>query len=609
MRGLLFACVLAVGLGLGAAPSWACNPEVSDCSVAETVSTGETVERTLPALSKLSVRPVRLDEAPKRLGYARLSFRLVDPETGSPLDVDLKPADREFADRSFLGWLGSFFNEADRSYMLSIEVVETQGGETKVIHRRPVYAYTQRDSFTAISDNQTIDFGGDIGHYFKSDGARRVQLVLHRSKTRDFSAANVERLFALGNDMGEEFNDASTGQKVGLSKLKSLLFGSKARTAGSVIGAVDDLMDAFERVQTVTAVQTLSLKAGEVYRVEADFHPQNVERSTASEDRNRLRLVVSLDYTPSILLANEDPTWDDIRDSEIHFTLDLVQPLDQFIHNNPATKAVWSDVGTDRQDLKRLCDGISDALKGRLVGADLLIAKSAMLYSRHAAFSQGWDEDVCYGPDKAVFDEDSFAAYRFRPLEIADDLTDDKLPAQWTDLLQALPSGLSGILKSAETRRNALGEDSFYRSALRSVALGGERKITLCDETGMFDYPCQGGVNAGDYPVDTLISRIAKEVNLLEANGRRIGLGCYLFLGEHAAEFTPNDLGSLAVIDDRTVEFLWRFKNLAGQPVLWELTIRHPTTDHASVYEANKAQGCGNTAIEHKLWSFTQTPV
>ncbi len=609
MRGLLFACVLAFVLGFGGAPTWACNPEVSDCSERDIVSNTETIEPETPPLSKLSVRPVRLDEAPRRLGYARLSFRLVDPETRQPLDVDLKPADREFADRSFLGWLGSFFTEADRAYMLSIEVVETKGGETEVIHRRPVYAYTQRDSFTAISDNQMIDFGGDIGHYFRSDGTRRVQLVLHRSKTRDFTAGNVETLFALGNDMGEEFNDASTGQKVGLSKLKSLLFGSKARTAGSVLGAVDDLMDEFERVQTVTAVQTLSLKSGEVYRVEADFYPQNVERATATDDRNRLRVVISLDYAPSILLANEDPTWDDIRDSEIHVTLDLVQPLDQFIHNNPSTKAVWSDVGTDKQDLKRLCDGISDALKGRLVGADLLIAKSAMLYSRQAAFSQGWNENLCYGPDKAVFDEDEFAAYRFQPLEVANDLTNDKLPQQWADVLEALPSGLSGILKSAETRRNALEDDSYYRSALRSVALGGERKITLCDETGMFDYPCEGGVNAGDYPVDLLINRIAKEVNLLQANGRRIGLGCYLFLGEHAAEFSPNDLGSLAVIDDRTVEFLWRFKNLAGQPVLWQLTIRHPTTDHAAVYEANKAEGCGKTAIEHKLWSFTQTPV
>ena len=65
-----------------------------------------------------------------------------------------------------------------------------------------------------------------------------------------------------------------------------------------------------------------------------------------------------------------------------------------------------------------------------------------------------------------------------------------------------------------------------------------------------------------------------------------------------------NDLGSLAVIGNRTVEFLWHFKNRDGAPVLDGLTISHPTARRSAIYEANAGGTCGATAVQNRIWAF-----
>lgn len=616
IHSFIFAGSLLVA---GGAASAQCNVEVGDCTEPQPDLT-EPIEINLaPKVTWLD--PGKLADAPKRAGYARLSFRLVNPKTNEPLDVDLSPDDREFADRSFLGWLGSFFNDTDQTYLLSVEVYDVVDGETRVRHRRPVYAYTQRETFSSITDNQLIDFGGDIGYYFKNDESRRVRVVLHRTKTTDFVTRNVARLFELGNTSGEDFDNAATGEKVSLAKLNSLVFGAKAGQLGAAIDIVDTLLDPFQQVQTITAGRTLTHRQdGDTYRILADFYPQNAR--TSADREKHLRLEVSLDYTPSLLLTSSNPTWNDIRDSEIHVNGDVVQSLEYFVQSNAATKAAWADAGTDRHDTKRVCDSIADALNGRLVGTDVLIATSAMLYAKQPDFSEGWNEELCFGPDGAIFDEPAYAKYRFKPLEIElvtaeaeeetvtedetsaaeEDFSDEKLRS---DMMAVLPAGLSGVLKIPGVRATVHDADSPYKAALRGVSDNGERRITLCDETGLFDtVPCNGGANATPYTADALLHRLAKDVDLLEVDGAKVGLGCFTYPADEGGDAAPNDLGSIAVIGNRTVEFLWQFRNRDGQPVLDGLTISHPSEKRAAIYEANRGGGCGAKAVEYRIWAF-----
>ena len=599
MKNRIPSILLAGALFAFGTAATACNVEVGHCPDPKP-GTDEPIALTL-APRVTWHEPVTLDAPPARAGYGRLSFRLLDPRDNTPLSAELTPDSREFADRSFLGWLGSYFNDTEQTYMLSVEVVEFIDGEVKVLHRRPVYAYTSRETFSSISDNQMIDFGGEIGFFFKNDESRRVRLVLHQTATTDTVTRNVARLFALGNEGSETFKNGADGNTVSLASLNSLVLGSNAGRVGAAIDFVDTLFEPFEQVETITASRTLRhASAGSTYRIQADFYPRNAR---SMEDRDKhLRLEVSLDYQPSILLTSADPTFNDIRDSKIHVDNDIVQPLDYFVQTNPATKAAWGDVGSDRHDTKRVCDSIADALNGRLVGADVPIAISAMLYSKQADFSEGWNEDACFGPDKAVFDEEAFRKYRFTPLQTEIDLTDDRLR---DDQMVVLPAGLSGILKIPALRDTVHETGSPYRSALRGVTDNGTRRVTLCDETGLFDaVPCNGGANATPYTADALLHRLARDVDLLEVDGARVGLGCFTYPADEGGEAGVNDLGSLAVIGNRTVEFLWHFKNRDGVPVLDGLTISHPSARRSAIYEANAGGTCGATAVQNRIWAF-----
>ena len=178
MKNRICAIVLTAALAaMGGTASAQCNPEVRDCPGPQPDTTTKPVEISL-APEVRWIESGKLSDAPKRAGYGRLSFQLVNPNTEQPLNVDLTPGDREFADRTFLGWLGNFFSDTEQTYMLSVEVVDVVDGEVKVIHRRPVYAYTSRESFSSISDNQMIDFGGDIGFFFKSIAAQVGLLIV-----------------------------------------------------------------------------------------------------------------------------------------------------------------------------------------------------------------------------------------------------------------------------------------------------------------------------------------------------------------------------------------------------------------------------------------------
>ncbi|MGR3316851.1 hypothetical protein [Roseovarius indicus] len=665
MKNRICAIVLAAALAaIGHTAAADCNQRVGNCPdpKPQPQPTPDPVVAISLAPKVTWLDPGKLSDAPKRAGYGRLSFRLMNPKTDEPLDVDLTPDAREFADRSFLGWLGSFYNDTEQTYLLSIEVYEEADGENKLIHRRPVYAYSRRESFSSISDNQMIDFGGDIGFFYKNDEPRKVRLVLHSTKTTDFVTRNVERLFQVGN-AGGEFNLAASGEKVSLGKLNSLVSSTGAGQLTSALELIDTLLAPFEQVQTIAASRTLKhLETGDTSRILADFYPQNAR--TAADREKHLRLEVSVDYTPSLLLTSSRPTWNDIRDSEIHVNGNIVQPLDNFVQTNDATKAAWADVGSDRHDTKRVCDSIADALNNRLVGADVMIAISAMLYAKQPDFSVDWNEDLCFGPDKVIFDEMDYAQYRFKPLElevvtepeketaeeedgilvevstdeedmlvaeaetaseedtaaegttaneeetvneetiaVADDTPpDEKLR---TATMTVLPAGLSGVLKIPDVRETVHDADSHYKAALNGVSDNGERRISLCDETGLFDtIPCNGGANATPYTVDALLHRLAKDVDLLEVNGVKVGLGCYTFLADEGADAAPNDLGSIAVIGNRTVEFLWQFKNRDGQPILDGLTISHPSAERSAIYEANRGGGCGATAVQNRIWAF-----
>ncbi|MEQ8896580.1 MAG: hypothetical protein RID23_05775 [Roseovarius sp.] len=589
-------------LALGGAASAQCNIEVRDCPADSESATNPTDPIEISLAPRLTwTDPGTLDEPPERAGYGRLSFRLLHPKDGKRLDVELTPDTREFADRTFLGWLGSYFTDTEQTYLLSIEVLEFVDGEPKVVHRRPVYSYTRRESFSAIDNNQMIDFGGDIGYFFKNDEPRRVRLVLHRTATTDFVTRNVEKLFALGNESGETFENGADGKTVDLDDLNSLIFGSNAGRVGAAIELVDTLIDPFEQTQTIAASRTLRhAEKGNTHRIHADFYPRNAR--TADDRANHLRLEVALEYHASLLPDGPRETLYDIRDAKIHVDGNVVQPLDYFVRNNAATKAAWEDVGTDRHDTKRVCDSIADALNGRLVGADLPIAISAMLNSKQADFSEGWNEDTCFGPDKAVFDEEAFRKHRFVPLQSEVAMTDEKIRS---DDMVVLPAGLSGVLKIPAVREAVHTPGSPYRAALRRLTDNGERRVTLCDETGLFDsVPCNGGANATPYTADALLHRLAREVDLLEVDGIKVGLGCFTYPAEQGGDTGVNDLGSVAVIGNRTVEFLWQFKNRDGAPVLDGLTISHPSPGRAAIYEANAGGGCGTTALEHRIWAF-----
>ena len=168
-----------------------------------------------------------------------------------------------------------------------------------------------------------------------------------------------------------------------------------------------------------------------------------------------------------------------------------------------------------------------------------------------------------------------------------------------------LPDGLSGVLKIPAVRETVHNTGSPYRAALRRVTDNGERRVTLCDETGLFDsVPCNGGANATPYTADALLHRLAREVDLLEVDGTAVGIGCFTYPADEGGDAAVNDLGSIAVIGNRTVEFLWQFKNRDGQPILDGLTISHPSAERSAIYEANRGGGCGATAVQNRIWAF-----
>ena len=127
MKNRIPSVLLAGALLAFGSAATACNVEVGHCPEPKPVAADPVALSLVPSVTWLD--PGTLEAAPRRAGYGRLSFRLLNPRDNTPLGAELTPDTREFADRSFLGWLGSYFNDTEQTYMLSVEVVEFADGE------------------------------------------------------------------------------------------------------------------------------------------------------------------------------------------------------------------------------------------------------------------------------------------------------------------------------------------------------------------------------------------------------------------------------------------------------------------------------------------------
>jgi hypothetical protein len=280
-----------------------------------------------------------------------------------------------------------------------------------------------------------------------------------------------------------------------------------------------------------------------------------------------------------------------------------VKTLQEFVEQDPRSKTAWASVGQQSHNTEEICKAIRNALIKRLRASDVVIGMSALIHYSGTAFEKDWPGDtVCFGPDATIFNQADFRNYRYIPEDFSTGLiSDDPITGRNSEEKKALPNELSYIWK---IRENVSLEDVIdqHSDDFEKYMISSDSEVTLCDETGIFArFKCS--ISPDKLSAPLLVATLAPDnLDLLEYEGRVVGLGCYSGDLFDTEVFSSNEFGSLAVIGDRTVEFLWGFRNKQGRPVLATLNVSYPSPDRLAKYQKSYPNGCGSRKV--KLWDF-----
>lgn len=566
----------------------------------------------------------RLKNSPNGSGYSILKFRLVE-ELGTTLN-DLSKSgnfNNEIAQRSFGNWLTRLVSSREESFILAVEVIQPLGtvnpdGSEKVnlLYYQPIYAWSAGEAFRTVTNETYVKVNGTIGAYRKNSDPVTVRVTVNRAKANTISTTEIRKIISLAEELTEPFTDVVDGvtSVAGVNVASWVTDAASLATNGKVLDQIDSFLGRFEQTAVFEVSREMRyLDAGDTIEFNVDFHAPKVkyrQKDVRSSGKvGRMKLHVYLDFEESLLTRNEDRAGLGVRNKRIHRDGNLVIPLEDYVLSHDASKSIWTTVGDENHDTTAICRATIDALDDKLQPNDVLVGLSSMLARNHSEFSGHWPGEVaCFGVDAAIFSDAKYRSFRFDPDLISEGLiTDVPLPPSASSAKGRLPTTVSRFWRDSEAYGYQEALDTHIDTILQYFP-SEQSQISLCDETGIFlRTRCSTrALRLDAYALmDVLEPAGAELLKVDSGNGvdRVVAIGCYhgdLFDTE---EISSNRFGSIVVIGERVIEFVWGYRNKNGRPVLSDIEVSYPTTERLEAYKGKYPNGCGGQ-IKTKIWEY-----
>ncbi len=533
---------------------------------------------------------IKINKTPK-LGYSTLRYDLLELSGAQAVQLTRKEAN--FAERSLLDWAKKIFVAENSTYLVSIDVYVPDQNEVdgqRLVAHTPVFSVINGDSFKSSNNDVKINYNGQIGFPRKSDEKVSVEINVRQAKSTTVTTEELKKLFGLAQTIAEPFADAASGG------VASLVDGTLTASVDGILDQIDALLGEFEAKSDLSQQFQLSKIGGESDTAMFDFFaPGVVYKDPASGVKaGRVKLKVYLDYQESLLANDKSYAFGDIVAKKIHFSGTTLYSLTNFVVNHLESRDKWGSRNAADRDLGALCRGIAAALRSKLIARDVYVATTALVATERAAFQPGWDATDCYGADGFTFKAEGYRM--FDPTQAA------RAPTDIIELTyvaqQALPEKVTAWLRGGLAPQFA---DDVSGQVTDKMA----ENVSVLDADGLFFGVA--GVKVEVSPSNLVRLLLATEREFLRGHG----FGCYDGNIYDYEEF-GNDFGSLAVINGRTVEFIWRYREEAASTsdaVLEELVIRTLNSDALSKYLPRDSKRVCGGQNGFNPWSYQpETP-
>jgi len=528
---------------------------------------------------------IKVSKTPK-LGYSTLRFNLL--ELSGPQTVQLTRKEANFAERSLLDWAKRIFVAENSTYLVSVDVYVPDSNEAdgqRLVAHTPIFSVVNGESFKASNNEVKINYNGQIGFPRKSDEKVSVEINVRQATSTTITTEELKKLYGLAQTIAEPFADASSGV------VASLVDGTLTASVDGILDQIDALLGEFEAKSDLSQQFQLSKIGGEFDTAMFDFFAPGVvfKDPATGVKAGRVKLKVYLDYQDSLLANDKSYAFGDIVAKKIHYDGTTLYSLTNFVVNHLESRDKWGARNAADRDLGSLCRGIAAALRGKLIARDVYVATTALVATERAAFQSGWDATDCYGADGFTFKAEGY--------RMADPTQAAQAPTTKTEVTyqaqQILPQKVTKWLRGGLAPQFA---DDVSGEVTDKMA----EKVSVLDADGLFfGVP---GVKVDVSPGNLVRLLLATERGFLSGQG----FGCYDGNIYDYKEF-GNDFGSLAVINERTVEFIWRYREEAASTsdaVLEELVIRKLDSNTLSKYNPKSSQQLCGGNNGFNPWSY-----
>ncbi|TDL85419.1 hypothetical protein [Meridianimarinicoccus aquatilis] len=516
-----------------------------------------------------------VEKTPK-LGYSTLRYRLLEQSGVNAVQLSRKEAN--FAERSLLDWMKRIFVAENSTYLVSVDVYvpdQTEADGQRLVAHTPIFSVINGESFKTSNNEVDINYNGQIGFPRKSDEKLSVEINVRQAKSTTVTTEELKKLFGLAQAVAEPFANASSGG------VASLVDGTLTTSVDGLLDQIDTFLGEFEAKSDLSQQFQLSKIGGEYDSALFDFFAPGIvyKDPLAGVKAGRIKLKVYLDYQESLLAADKSYAFGDIVAKKIHFSGTTLYSLNNFLVNHLESRDQWGARYNPDRDLGALCRSMGAALRSKLIARDVYVATSALVATERAAFQSGWDATDCYGADGFTFMAEGY--------KMVDPTRAAQAPVTKTELSfeaqKALPEKLTTWL------RGGLASE-FADDVSGQVADKMAEEVSVLDADGLFFG--SPGVKVEVAPGSLIRLLLAKDRGFLNGHG----FGCYNGNLYDYEEF-GNDFGSLAVVNGRTMEFIWRYREEAASTSdawLEELVVRELDSDTLSKYNLKSSgEVCG----------------
>lgn len=488
----------------------------------------------------------RLKERPS-LGYTVVEFSMVDPEDNQFQDRFANAPD--LVQRSLFDWVRSLFVTQGKVFVVSIDVFSDEA-EKNLISHRPIFVARHDSSFRAEQVENVLALNGTIGFPRLSDRPHRVKLTVRHAESSEFTSEDVESLIELSRTVTQS-----------VPKVSSLVEDTTLLALKEASQQLLALLGRFEVSTEMSRSLTLSHEENEIVGFKYDFFAPN------ELNIPRVKLLVGLRYSPSLLTGGGASSSGDILSKNVHWSEQTVFTLSEFIRRHDVSSDDIATLSGSSPDIPKVCSAIREALLDRFTARDTTIALNAFIIQNSNLFGKSWDPNCFIADDAVALQESGITRFSVNQSDFE------------KNFQMSLSSQTRYVrLVNLVLREGVSEEDASVISELAEEQMSPNSQITIRDDVGFFFGRPISGIRTSPGELIKLVREAELDVDLT--------LRCYS--GDmYDTSDQPNVLGTLTQLDDKPVEFLFEYASGGFDPVrplLSRIVIRFPSRDQLSKY-------------------------